>query len=37
MHLRGQWVRVAGEIITDPDHIGDGRIVISPPPVTEQT
>jgi hypothetical protein len=32
-----QWVRLDGKIITDPDHPGTGRLLISPPPVTEAT
>jgi hypothetical protein len=37
MHLRGQWVRLDGQIVTDPDHPAGGRMVISPPPVTDGT
>jgi hypothetical protein len=37
MHLRGQWVRLDGQIVTDPDHPAGGRMVISPPSVTDET
>jgi hypothetical protein len=35
-HLRTDWVRSGGEVVTDPDAVVP-RFVISPPPVTEHT
>jgi hypothetical protein len=35
-HLKAGFIRVGGEIITDPNHVADGPIVVCPPPVTEQ-
>ncbi|SDH47362.1 hypothetical protein [Pseudonocardia oroxyli] len=35
-HLKSSFVRVGGEIVTDPDLETDAPIVICPPPITEQ-
>jgi len=35
-HINAGFLRVGSEIITDPNHIADGPIVVCPPPLTEQ-
>lgn len=34
-HLRGNFVRLNGEVVTDPDRPASGRLYLCPPPITE--